>query len=87
MNVNVAYTIRRSFYEAKALWLIRFSLNEIPSSGFDSSFTLMSIASSPVSGNIENNLSKDTTMIHAQLFQRPLTIPSPFLADGIVSVV
>ena len=47
-------TIRGPCFEAKDLWLIRFSLNEIPSSGFDSSFTLVSIASSPVSGNIGN---------------------------------
>ena len=39
------YGIRGPFFAAKALWLIRFSLNEIPSSGCDSSFTLLSISS------------------------------------------
>ena len=56
-----------------ALWLIRFSLNEIPSSGFNSSFTLLSIASAPyqvISGTNVHNSSKYTTVIHAQLFQR-----------------
>ena len=74
MNVNVALQFEDLLFAAKALWLIRFSLNEIPSSGFDSSFTLLSIASSPyqvISGTNVHNLSKYTTMIHAQLFQRP----------------
>ena len=67
------YSLRKAF-AAKAPWLIHFSLNEIPSSGFDSSFTLLSIASSPyqvISGTNVHNSSKYTTMIHAQLFQRP----------------
>ena len=75
VKVNVALQIEDLFFAAKALWLIRFSLNEIPSSGFDSSFTLLSIASSPyqvISGTNEHNSSKYTTMIHAQLFQCPL---------------
>ena len=74
VKVNVALQIEDVFFAAKALWLIRFSLNEIPSSGFDSSFTLLSIASSPyqvISGTNVHNSSKYTTMIHAQLFQRP----------------
>ena len=74
--LNVALTIRGPFFcsDYKALWLIRFSLNEIPSSGCDSSFTLLSIASSPyqvISGINVHNSSKYTTMIHAQLFQCP----------------
>ena len=47
-----------------ALWLIRFSLNEIPSSGCNSSFTLLSIASSPyqaISRTNEHNSSKYKT--------------------------
>ena len=75
MNVNVALQFEDSFFAAKALWLIpRFSLNEISSSGFDSSFTFLSIASSPsqvISGTNVHNSCKYTTMIHAQLFQRP----------------
>ena len=75
VNVNVALQFDDLFFAAKALWLIHFSLNEIPSSGFDSSFTLLqSIASSPyqvISGTNEHNSSKYTTMIHAQLFQCP----------------
>ena len=74
MNVKVALQFEDLLFAAKALWLIRFSLNEIPSSGFDSSFTLLSIASSPIqviSGTNLHNSSKYTTMIHAQLFQRP----------------
>ena len=74
VNVNVALQFQDLFFAANALWLIRFSLNEIPSSGFDSSFTLLSIASSPyqvISGTNVHNSSKYTTMIHAQLFQRP----------------
>ena len=75
----------------KALWLIRFSLNEIPSSGRDSSFTLLSIdRPSPyqvISGTNVHNSSKYTTMIHAQLFQCPFNNScSPFLADDIISV-
>ena len=75
VNVNVALQFDDLFFAAKAVWLIRFSLNEIPSSGFDSSFTLLqSIASSPyqvISGTNVHNSSKYTTMIHVQLFQRP----------------
>ena len=74
VNVNVALQFQDLFFAANALWLIRFSLNEIPSSGFDSSFTLLSIASSPyqvISGTNVHNSSKYTTMIHVQLFQRP----------------
>ena len=74
MNVKVALQFEDLLFAAKALWLIRFSMNEIPSSGFDSSFTLLSIASSPIqviSGTNLHNSSKYTTMIHAQLFQRP----------------
>ena len=40
------FTFRGPLFAARALWLIRFPLNEIPSSGLDSSFTLLSIASS-----------------------------------------
>ena len=64
----------RTIFAAKALWLIRFSLNEIPSSGFDGSFILLSITSSPyqvISGTNVHNSFKYTTMIHAQLLQRP----------------
>ena len=60
-----------------ALWLIRFSLNEIPSSGCNSSFTLLSIASFPyqvISGTNVHNSSKYTTVIHTQLFQRRFSI-------------
>ena len=56
------------FFSAKALLLIRFLLNEIPSSGFDSSFTLPSIASSPyqvISGTNVHNSPKYTTTIQA----------------------
>ena len=52
-----------------------YSLNEIPSSGSDSSSTLLSIASSPYQVISETNVynsSEYTKMIHAQLFQRPL---------------
>ena len=46
--INVAL-IEDHFSAAKALWLIiRFSLSEIPSLGCDSSFTLLSIAYSPL---------------------------------------
>ena len=83
VNVNVALQLDDLFFAAKFLWLIRFSLNEIPSSGFDSSFTLLSIASSPyqvISRTNVHNSCKYTTMIHAQLFQRPFnnskSIPS-----------
>ena len=83
VNVNVALQLDDLFFAAKFLWLIRFSLNEIPSSGFDSSFTLLSIASSPyqvISRTNGHNSCKYTTMIHAQLFQRPFnnskSIPS-----------
>ena len=83
VNVNVALQFDDLFFAAKAVWLIRFSLNEIPSSGFDSSFTLLSIASSPyqvISGTNVHNSSKYTTMIHAQLFQRPLNILGKILS-------
>ena len=83
VKVNVALQLDDLFFAAKFLWLIRFSLNEIPSSGFDSSFTLLSIASSPyqvISRTNVHNSCKYTTMIHAQLFQRPFnnskSIPS-----------
>ena len=69
VNVNVALQFDDLFFAAKTLWVIHFSLNEIPSSGFDSSFTLLSIASSPyqvISGTNVHNSSKYTTMIHAQ---------------------
>ena len=75
---------------AKALCLIRSSQNEIPSSGCDSSFTLLQIASSPYKVILETNFAQFVqyvTMMDAQLFQRPLTIPRPFLADDIVSVL
>ena len=83
ISINHNHTPQRRFNnnsrtvfcsDYKALWLIRFSLNEIPSSGCDSSFTLLSIASSPyqaISGKNVHNSSKYTTMIHAQLFQCP----------------
>ena len=80
MLLNVALTIIRGPFfcsDYKDLWLIRFSLNEIPLSGCDSSFTLLSIASSPfqvMSGTNVHNLSKYTTMIHTQLFQCPFNI-------------
>ena len=76
-----------------ALWLIRFSLNEIPSSGCNSSFTLLSIASSPyqvISGTNVHNSSKYTTYSDRSTlnyFNVVLTIPSPFLVDDIVSVL
>ena len=71
--LNVSLTIRAPFLAVKALWLIRFSLNEIPSSGCSSSFTLLSITSSPckvISGTNVHSSSKYTTMMHARLFQR-----------------
>ena len=73
--LNLALTIQRPFFVApNALWLIWFSLNEIPPSGCDSSFTLLSIASSPgkvILGTNVQNSSKYTTMVHTQLFQCP----------------
>ena len=71
-STSLSRTVFCSDY--KALWLILFSLNEIPSSSCDSPFTLLSIASSPyqvISGTNVHNSSKYTTMIHAQLFQCP----------------
>ena len=56
MKVNVALQFEDLFFAAKALWLIRSSLNEIPSSGFDSFFTLLSIASSPGIFSISSNI-------------------------------
>ena len=74
-GTGYALTIQRPFFVApNALWLIWFSLNEIPSSGCDSSFTLLSIASSPgkvILGTNVQNSSKYTTMMHTQLFQCP----------------
>ena len=116
------------FAAIQALWLIRFSLNEIPSrsSGCDSSFTLLSIASSPYQvisilgdpgavsgvdktfttnilstrltalgsprmiyiGNIMCTIHRNVQQWYTlNYFNVLLTIPNPFLADDIVSVL
>ena len=70
--------------------LLAYSLNEIPSSGFDGSSTLLSMASSPYQVISETNVynsSKYTTMIHAQLFQRPLNNSKSISSNDIVSVM
>ena len=69
--LNVSLTIPAPFF---GRWgSLAYLLNEIPSSGCSSSFTLLSITSSPckvISGTNVHSSSKYTTMMHARLFQR-----------------
>ena len=79
-EAELVLTLRIQTRHSRSIWLHACAP---ASSVFDSSFTLLSIASSPyqvISRTNVHNSCKYTTMIHAQLFQRPFnnskSIPS-----------